>query len=254
MISARMSSTLAGKRALVTGASRGIGRAIAEAYSETGASVVLLSRTRDRLEAVAAELEGETLVTVGDVRDAESVNECIDTAVDVFGGLDVVVNNAGIVTRDDLSDTSDDEIGQLLDVNLHGVIRVARAALPALVESKGAMVNVSSMAAERGIEGLSSYSASKGGISSLTRQLAIEYGDKGVRVNAIVPGTIKTEVNEEVRRNDPEWTEARRAKVPMGRLGEPDDVADPAVFLASDQSRYVTGHALPVDGGVLASA
>lgn len=246
--------SLAGNRALVTGASRGIGRAIATAFSEAGADVALLARSRDRLEAVASDLDGETLVTVGDVSDTESVTECVDATVDAFGGLDVVVNNAGIVTREALADTPDKAIDRLIDVNLQGVLRVARATLPALVESNGAMVNVSSMAAERGIEGLSTYSASKGGVSSLTRQLAIEYGDDGVRVNAIVPGTIKTSVNEEVRRTDPEWTERRRAQVPMGRLGEPADVAEPAVFLASDQARYITGHALPVDGGVLAKA
>ncbi|MFC6863948.1 SDR family NAD(P)-dependent oxidoreductase [Halomicroarcula sp. GCM10025817] len=249
-----MSSTLEGKRALVTGASRGIGRAIATAFSEAGADVALLSRSRDQLEAVAADLDGETLVTVGDVSDTESVNDCIDEVTDAFGGLDVVVNNAGVVTRDDLGGTPDDDIERVIDVNLHGVIRVARRSLPHLVESEGTLLNVGSMAAERGIEGLSSYSASKGGVSSLTRQLAIEYGDRGVRVNAIVPGTIKTPVNEAVRESDPEWTETRREQVPLGRLGDPEDVADPAVFLASDRSRYVTGHVLPVDGGVLASA
>lgn len=216
--------------------------------------MALLSRSRDRLEAVAEGIDGETLVTVGDVGDTESVDECVDEVVDAFGGLDVVVNNAGIVIRDDFSESSDEAIERVLDVNLHGVIRVARRSLPELVESEGSLVNVGSMAAERGIEGLSSYSASKGGVSSLTRQLAVEYGDRGVRVNAIVPGTIKTPVNEDVRQSDPEWTETRREQVPLGRLGEPGDVADPAVFLASDMSRYVTGHVLPVDGGVLANA
>jgi NAD(P)-dependent dehydrogenase (short-subunit alcohol dehydrogenase family) len=249
-----MEPQLRGKRTLVTGASRGIGRAIAEAYADAGASVALLSRSRDRLEAVAEGIDGETLVTVGDVGDTESVDECVDEVVDAFGGLDVVVNNAGIVIRDDFSESSDEAIERVLDVNLHGVIRVARRSLPELVESEGSLVNVGSMAAERGIEGLSSYSASKGGVSSLTRQLAVEYGDRGVRVNAIVPGTIKTPVNEDVRQSDPEWTETRREQVPLGRLGEPGDVADPAVFLASDMSRYVTGHVLPVDGGVLANA
>lgn len=249
-----MPATLDGQRALVTGASRGIGRAVAEAYSEAGATVALLSRSRDRLEAVAEDLDGETLVTVGDVSDTESVNECVDAAVDAFGGLDVVVNNAGVVPRDDLDGTPDDEVARALDVNLHGVIRVARRVLPELVESEGTLINVGSMAAERGIEGLSSYSASKGGVSSLTRQLAVEYADEGVRVNGIVPGTIKTEINREVRENDPEWTETRREQVPLGRLGEPEDVADPAVFLASEDARYITGHLLPVDGGALASA
>lgn len=249
-----MSASLDGKRVLVTGASRGIGQAIAEAFGEVNADVALFSRSRDRLEAVADGLDGETVVTAGDVRDTESVNECVDMVVDAFGGLDVVVNNAGIVTRGDLADTPDEDIDRVVDVNLRGVMRVARATLPALEESAGAMVNVSSIAADRGIEGLSSYSASKGGVSSLTRQLAVEYADRGVRVNAIVPGTIKTPANEEVRRTDPEWAETRRAQIPIGRLGEPADVADPAVFLASEQARYVTGQALPVDGGVMARA
>ena len=244
---------LEGKRALVTGASRGIGRAIAEAYAESGANVALLSRSRDQLETVADGIDGETYIVTGDVGDTDSVNACVDEVVDAFGGLDVVVNNAGVVTRDDLTGTPDDEIERALDVILHGVIRVARRSLPELVESEGALVNVGSMAAERDIEGLSSYSASKGGVSSLTRQLTVEYGDRGVRVNAIVPGTIKTSVNEAVRQSDPEWTETRREQVPLDRVGEPADVADPAVFLASDMARYVTGHVLPVDGGVLRS-
>lgn len=249
-----MVSDLEGKRALVTGASRGIGRAIAEAYSNSGAKVSLLSRSRDDLQTVAAGFNGESLVVSGDVRDTASVNECIDATVEAFSGLDVVVNNAGVTPRDDLNGTPDDEIARVLDINLHGVVRVARRTLPELVETKGTLINIGSIAAERGITGLSSYSASKGGISSLTRQLATEYGDRGVRVNAIVPGTIRTDINREVRENDPEWTESRREQVPLGRLGDPGDVADPAVFLASDDARYITGHLLAVDGGVLASA
>jgi NAD(P)-dependent dehydrogenase (short-subunit alcohol dehydrogenase family) len=242
------------KRALVTGASRGIGRAIAEAYAEAGARVALLSRSRSRLEAVADRIDGETLVVNGDVGETKSVNDCIDEITATFGGLDVVVNNAGIVARDDLEDTPDDEIERMLNVNLHGVIRVARQTIPHLIENDGILLNIGSMAGECGVEGLSSYSASKGGVSSLTRQLAVEYGSRGVRVNAIVPGTIKTSVNEAIRRSDPEWAETRRQQVPLGRLGDPKDVADPAVFLASDMARYVTGHVLPVDGGVLSSA
>lgn len=249
-----MDVPLEGKRAVVTGASRGIGRAIAEAYAEAGARVALLARSRDRLERAADDIDGETLVTVGDVGDTESVNESLDEVTDAFGGLDVVVNNAGVVVRDTLRSTSDEEAEKAVKVNLNGVMRVTRRALPELTESEGTLINVGSIAGERGIRGLSVYSAAKGGVTSLTRQLAVEYGDNGVRVNAIVPGTIKTNANREKRRSDPEWTENRREKVPLGRLGDPEDVADPAVFLASDGARYITGHVLAVDGGVLASA
>lgn len=249
-----MKLTLEGKRTLVTGASRGIGRAIARAYGEAGARVALLARSRDQLEAAADDVDGETLVVPGDVTDAESVDRCLDEVVDAFGGLDVVVNNAGVVVRGDLASTSEEEMERTVEVNLNGVVRVAHRAMPALVESGGTLINVGSIAGERGVRGLSVYSAAKGGVTSLTRQLAVEHGERGVRVNAIVPGTIKTGVNREKRRSDPEWTEDRREKVPLGRLGEPEDVADPAVFLASDGARYITGHALTVDGGVLASA
>lgn len=208
---------------------------------------------REQLEDVADGIEGETFVSDGDVSDTESVNECIDEVVEAFGGLDIVVNNARVVTGDTLSSTPNDEINQVIDVNLNGVIRMARRTLPELTKSERTLINVGSIAGERGVQGLSVYSAAKGGVTSLTQQLAVEYGDEGVRVNAIIPGTIKTTVNREKRQTDPEWTEQRREKVPLGRLGVPEDIADPAVFLASDKSRYVTGHALAVDGGVLAS-
>lgn len=239
---------LAGERALVVGASRGIGRAIAEAYDAEGASVALAARSVDTLERLADDMEDAVAVAC-DVRDSDQVDDAVDCAADAFGGLDIVVNNAGIMLRREIAETSDEEMDRILDVNLKGQMRVARAAIPALVESEGALVNVSSQLGEVGVENASVYCASKGGINNLTRQLALQHAEDGVRVNALAPGIVETSMNADLRADDSEWVAEKRRSIPLDRLGTPDEIAGPAVFLASDEASYVTGHVLVVDGG-----
>jgi NAD(P)-dependent dehydrogenase (short-subunit alcohol dehydrogenase family) len=247
-----MTERLVSKRALVVGASSGIGREIAKTYASESAKVALAARSIDVLEDIAADIGDDAVALECDVRDTEQVDSAIDGAVEAFGGLDVVINSAGVIDRNEVVTTDDKDMEWLVDVNLQGMVRVARAAMPALIESEGILINVSSQLGEVGVEGASVYCATKGGINNLTRQLAVEYADEGVRVNALAPGVVKTEMNRAVRENDPNWEDEKSEKVPLGRLAEPEEVAEPAVFLASDGASYMTGHVMIVDGGYIA--
>lgn len=242
-----MTARLNDRRALVVGASRGIGQRVGERFVEEGADVAFAARSLDQLEELTAG-EDAAIAVEADLTDPDSVRRAVERAVDAFGGLDVVVNSAGAITRGAITETDDEDIEHVLDVNLVGTMRLAREAMPELVASGGSFLTVSSEAAERGVPNLPAYSASKGGVNALTRQLAIEYaGD--VTVNAVAPGTTKTELNAEVRRTDDTWVAERQEAIPAGRLGEPDDVAEAAVYLVSDGADYVTGQVLRVDGG-----
>ncbi|MDY6765189.1 MAG: SDR family oxidoreductase [Halobacteria archaeon] len=247
-----MGGRLQDKRAFVTGASSGIGRAIAKEYASEGAKVALASRSVDKLAGISETIGKGVYAVECDVRKSESVNGAVQEAVDRMGGLDVVVNNAGVLVRDDIVSTPDDDMEYVIDTNLKGVIRVARETIPELKKTEGTLINISSVSGQSGTPNLGVYVATKGGVDALTRQLAVEYGGENVRVNAIAPGTIKTPMNEEVREKNPDWEEKREEAVPLGRLGTPDDIAGPAVFLASDEAKYITGHVLVVDGGALA--
>ncbi|MFC5973990.1 SDR family NAD(P)-dependent oxidoreductase [Halomarina salina] len=244
-----MMGRLAGKTAIITGACSGIGFGIAEAYVDEGARVAIFDVETDDFESVNAQLDGETLTVECDVMDSNDVQSAVDRVLDEWGQIDIVVNNAGIVVRNNIENTTDEEMELVLDVDLKGVMRVTRAAMPALRESGGSIINISSAAAEGGVANLSAYSAAKGGVSSLTRQLAADYGEDGVNVNAIAPGTAKTPINEAVREKDPEWEAEIASKIPLGRLATPQDMQGPAVFLASEEGAYVSGQILLVDGG-----
>lgn len=246
-----MTTQLHGQRTVVTGAARGIGQAIASAYAEAGARVALLDQDEAAVETVAAALETETLALRCNVRDHDSVNRVIDRVCEAFGGLDVVVNNAGVINHTRLVNASESDLDDVLDVNLYGVMRVARAALPALCESAGTLINVTSQLSEVAIPDAPAYCASKGGANNLTRQLAIDYADDGVTVNGLAPGIVETDMTADAREDDT-WREDRLCRIPLGRFAKPEDIADPAVFLASDSARYMTGHILVVDGGYVA--
>ncbi len=241
---------LGGQRILVVGASSGIGRAVAEACADRGATVVVASRSQETLEEIADTTAGISRAVECDVRESESVERAVATASEQLGGLDAVVNSAGVITRGDILGTDDEELEWVVDVNLQGMLRVARAAVPPLRESEGALVLVSSQLGEVGAEGLSVYCATKGGINNLTRQLAVEYAESGVRVNALAPGVVATPMNESVR--DDEWVEEKAAQIPMGRLATPEEIARPAAFLVSAGASYITGHVLVADGGYIA--
>lgn len=244
-----MSGDLNGKTAIVVGASRGIGNAIVEEYAERGADVAALARSVGELEDLAASVPTDCVPVECDVRNDESVEAAVATAVDAFGSVDVAVNSAGTIARGRLHEADEDELTAVVDVNLLGALRVSKHVLPALMETEGTLIHVSSEAGSVGVPELPAYSASKGGLDAAVRQLAVDYGPDGVSVVGIAPGTTKTSMNEAVRERDPTWVEERAAEIPYGRLGVPEDISDLAAFLARDRSEYLTGEVVHVDGG-----
>lgn len=243
--------------AVVTGASSGIGNAIAAAFGREGAAVVVADVRRDpKLEdersvfEKLAEAGAESRFVEADVTDESDVEAAVETAVSEFGSLDVLVNNAGIYSQYPAHETPTEEWAEIVDVNLTGVFRCSKAALPALREGNhGKIINLSSILGVVGDAESAAYCASKGGVSNLTRAMAIDYADDEINVNALAPGIIETAQNAEWRETDPDLLEAWEASTPWPRFGDPEDVADAAVFLASDESDFVTGHVLRVDGG-----
>lgn len=243
--------------ALVTGASSGIGNAIAAAFAREGADVVVADVRRepklDDERPVFEKLDeagADSLFVETDVTDEAAVEDAIEAAVDEFGGLDILVNNAGIYYQYEAHETPTEDYDAITDVNLRGTFLCSKAAIPVLKDSDNAkIINLSSIFGLVGGASSAAYCASKGGVSNLTRQLSLDYADDEINVNAIAPGIIRTAQNVEWRENNPEIVADWEAKTPWPRFGEPEDVADVAVFLASDESDFVTGHVLSVDGG-----
>jgi NAD(P)-dependent dehydrogenase (short-subunit alcohol dehydrogenase family) len=234
---------LDGHVALVTGASRGIGHDLALALAHAGADVVAGARNID-------EFEEEGIQTVElDVRDRQSVDAAVASAIERFGKLDVLVNNAGLGTNHDALDATEEEWDELMAVNLKGAFLVCQAAGRHMVErGYGRIVNMSSQAAAVGIRRHAAYSASKAGLEGLTRVLALEWSPNGVTVNAVAPTFIRTPGTAE-RLDDPAFLEDVLARIPVGRVGSTTEVAAAVIFLASPAASLITGAVLPVDGG-----
>jgi 3-oxoacyl-[acyl-carrier protein] reductase len=236
-------ASLDGKTALVTGASRGIGRAIALELGRAGASVVVGYRSgRDEAEAVAAEVDGRAVQA--DVSDASSAAALVEAA----GDVDVLVNNAGLTRDGLLARMSDEDWDTVIQTNLSSVFFTCRAvARPMMKRRGGSIVNVSSIVGVHGNPGQTNYAASKAGIIGFTKSLARELGSRGVRANVVAPGYVKTQLTDVLPE---EATTAMLAATPLGRLGDPEDVAGAVRFLASDDAAFVTGAVLLVDGGL----
>ena len=245
------------KVALVTGGGTGIGRAIALAFGLEGAVVTVTGRREPPLRAVAdaiAAAGGRARAVAGDVTRAADLERLVRVVLDTFGRLDVLVNNAGaIVGRAPDGETSDEAWSRTLEANLTSVFLCSKTALPSLVRSRGVIVNIASVAGLKGTPSLAAYGVAKAGVVNLTKSMALDYAHDGVRVNAVCPAYVQTDLNREYLESlKPSGAYAALvARHPLG-LGRPEDVAWAAVYLASDEARWVTGVALPVDGGILA--
>ena len=244
---------LQNKVALITGASRGIGRSIAITFAKQGANVAFTYLSSvEKGEALTAELEAFGIKAKGyrsDASDYTSAESLVNEVVADFGTLDVVVNNAGITRDGLLMRMSEEQWDEVIRVNLKSVFNLTKAATKPMMKAKsGSIINLTSVVGIRGNAGQANYAASKAGIIGFTKSVALELGSRNIRSNAIAPGFIETEMTDELNAASiEEW----KKTIPLKRGGQPDEVADACVFLASDMSRYITGQVLQVDGGML---
>ena len=233
------------RKILVTGGSSGIGAAIAQVFASNGDLVVATGATKEEVERAQVQ-SGSTAISFQElnVRDVSAVQACIDE----IDSLDVLVNCAGVIRRN--AEHEPEVFADVIDINLNGSLRVCTAAREKLKQHKGCIINMASMLSFFGGGLVPGYSASKGGIAQLTKSLAIAYAPDGIRVNAVAPGWIATQLTQALQ-EDHKRSEAILSRTPLGRWGEPEDVVGPVLFLASDAARFVTGVVLPVDGGYL---
>lgn len=249
-----MTFRLDGRRALVTGASRGIGRAIAVAYAAAGADVAISARDESKLAEVAAEIEAlgrKAVVVPADVLDGEAIRAAVDASALALGGLDILVNNAGGNSfSTPLSTMRFSGWQKTFTLNVESIVHACQAAGPHLQAGTGAsVINLSSVASLSGTPFMSHYGAAKAAVSSLTKSLAIEWAHQGIRVNSLLPGWVETDLTDFLRADDATET-GLLSRVPMQRWGLAHEIAEPAIFLASDASSFMTGQQLVVDGGL----
>ncbi|MDJ0388102.1 SDR family NAD(P)-dependent oxidoreductase [Roseomonas sp. E05] len=242
-----------GKVVLVTGAGSGIGEGTARRFARDGAMVVLAGRTAEKLQRVAQDLDpARTLVHAADVSDEGQVKGLVQAAVERFGRLDVLVNNAGVATTGFFGELSFEDWRKVMATDVDGVFLCCHAALPHLLKSRGCIVNISSVSGIGGDWDMSAYNAAKGAVTNFTRALAMDLAEKGVRVNAVNPTFTLTDLTRDMAK-DEALVAKFKARIPLGRPAEPADIADVIAFLASEDARFVTGVNLPVDGGLSAS-
>lgn len=241
------------KTVIVTGAASGIGRAAARRFSDEGANVVVVDLDRAQLEEASAELpQGRVLIQLGDMSISASAIAAITAAVDKFGRLDVLINNAGIASKGDITETSEEDFQRVLAVNVSGYFHMAKAAMPELVKTKGSIVMTSSVSGLGGDWEMFAYNTSKGAVTNMVRAMALDAGKDGVRVNAVNPSFTDSGMTKEMQ-NKPELVAKFEERMPLGPMAQPEDIAAVMAFLASDDARFVTGVNLPVDGGLTAS-
>jgi len=246
-----------GKTAIVTGGSTGIGRSIVTAFAREGVSVALADINKEKAEEtirLTKDEPGEVYFIKTDVSSAKEIKNMVEKTVSKFGGLDYAVNNAGIEgPQTPLDEYDEKDWDKILSINLKGVWASMKYEIKEMLKKKkGSIVNISSVAGQVGFANLSPYVASKHGVNGLTRTAALEYATKGIRVNSVLPGVIKTEMIDRVTGGDPEAEKAFISLEPIGRMGRPEEIADAVLWLCSDKSSFVTGHPLVADGGMVA--
>lgn len=244
---------LENKTALITGASRGIGKGIAMEFARQGAHVAFTyNASAEAARALEAELEGFGVRAKGyqsNAADFDAAQQLVKDVIEDFGGLDILINNAGITKDNLLMRISEEDFDKVIEVNLKSVFNLTKAVLrPMLKQRSGSIINMSSVVGVKGNAGQTNYAASKAGILGFTKSVALELGSRNVRCNAIAPGFIETEMTAKL---DPKTVDSWRESIPLKRGGTPEDVANACVFLGSDMSSYITGQTLNVDGGML---
>jgi len=248
-----MEQRFTGRTVIVTGAASGIGRGVAERFAWEGANVVMCDVEGDQVKRAAAELPSErTLALECDVSDARAVDKLVAAAVERFGALHVMVNNAGVAPEGSVTELSVHQWEDTLATDLSGVFHGCRSALPELLKTAGCIVNTASVSGLGADWKLAAYNAAKGGVVNLTRSIALDYGPKGVRANAVCPSLTRTGMTADMLK-DKKLVDRFMERLPLRRVAEPSDIAAVVAFLASDDARFVNGVNLPVDGGVTAS-
>lgn len=238
------------KIAIVTGGNSGLGFATAKKFCENGIKTYILGRNKEKTEEACAEIGELAEPIIIDLTQLDQIPALVDGIFQNEGQIDILVNNAGINMKKDFVDVTDSEFEQVIQTNLFSVFAISREVVKKMKQkNRGSIINISSMAAQYGLPKVIAYSASKTAIEGMTRAMAVELAEYGIRVNCIAPGFIKTKMTAKALNSDPERKEKVFSRTPMGKMGLPEDIADAAYFFASNDSKFVTGTVLPVDGG-----
>lgn len=242
--------SLEGKLALITGGGTGIGFDIARCMVQAGATVVITGRREQPLQEAVAQLGEQAHYMTNDVTDLGALEGLVESVESAFGPIDILVNNAGINMKKPALQVTDDEFNRIIQTNLNAVFALTRTCAQRMVaRQSGSIIMITSMAAYYGIDRVAAYAASKSAVAGMVKVLASEWSGQGVRVNAIAPGFIETEMSRTAMNNDPDRRDRAMRRTPMGKFGKPADIGWAAVFLASEAAGYITGASLPVDGG-----
>jgi len=243
---------LEGKTVIITGGGSGIGLACTRLFCDEGAQVAIIGRRQNRLESAAKEVGGQVLTVTGDLTNNSDLDRLVTETLNAFGKIDIVVNNGGVFTGSPVHETKDEDWDSIMDVNMRSVFQLTKRVLPHMIERKsGNFIHISSILGLVAVPGVAAYNVSKGALLQFNRSLAVEYGPVGIRSNAVCPGLVKTEMTKGLM-NDEELMKEWSKDYPIGRFGAPQDIANACLYLASDESSFVTGVALPVDGGFTA--
>jgi meso-butanediol dehydrogenase / (S,S)-butanediol dehydrogenase / diacetyl reductase len=243
---------LKNKTAIITGGGSGIGLATARAFCKEGAKVILFGRRKEKLVSAANELGDSVLIVQGDMTHNDDLDQLINKTLNNFKGIDILVNSAGLFNGAPLHEISDSQWDEMMDINIRSVFQLTRRVLPIMMAQKsGSIVHISSILGLIAVPQVAAYNVSKGALNQFSRSIAVEYGPYGIRSNSICPGLIETDMTADLMKDTSlmqEWSK----EYPIGRFGKPEDVASACLFLASEESSFITGTVLPVDGGFTA--
>ena len=240
------------KTAIITGGGTGIGLATAHAFYQEGAKIILFGRRKEKLEKAVEKLGGSAIIVQGDMTNNNDLDQLINETLHNFQKIDILVNNAGLFNGSPLHEISDSQWDEIMDINIRSVFQLTRRVLPVMLSQKyGSIIHISSILGLIAVPQVAAYNVSKGALNQFSRSIAVEYGSSGIRSNSICPGLIATDMTADLMKDADlmkEWSK----EYPIGRFGKPEDVANACLYLASDESSFVTGITLPVDGGFTA--